>query len=173
MKYDTWTRYSTNLSKPLKDCGYSIWLQYCFSTRAIFFKHVSALNTYGYLSPEQIWLVHLCLHFLPICCTVYNSGFFTESGKYKWIKYCMRRNFDVKSSTVKRLKKVVHAWFYKKYTNSCQNYSVFILTDEEINLFLLQSSNTKRRSKNWAFCFFFKLFKILSKKRPGVKIFYF
>ena len=23
--------------------------------------------------------------FLPICCTVYNSAFFTESGKYKWI----------------------------------------------------------------------------------------
>ena len=83
---------------------------YCFSTRAIFFKHVSALNTYGYLSPEQIWLVHLCLHFLPICCTSvqcttpdFSQNLESTNG------YCMPRNFDVKSSTVKRLKKVVHA----------------------------------------------------------------
>ena len=71
-------------------------------------------------------------------------------------RYCMRRNFNVKSSTVKRLKKsrACVITFYKKYTNSCQNYSVFILTGEETNFFFFRCSKTKRRSKNWAFCTF-------------------
>ena len=83
------TRYSTNLSKPFKDCGYSISLQYCFSTTAIFFKQASLkCSEHIRLSFTRTNLAGPPLFsFFTHTCMLYNFGLFTESGKYKTYKW--------------------------------------------------------------------------------------
>ena len=96
-------------------------------------------------------------------------------------RYCMRRNFNVKSSTVKRLKKVVHAWLlFTKNIQIAVKTIQYLYSPVKRQIFSFSGvPKPKDGARFGHFVLFLNkkmnifLAQVLKRNARGVKIFYF